>query len=44
MDILVTEEGPPAAVRAELKHARIVPAPALNENGGGHGRSPAYAE
>lgn len=44
VNILVTEEGPPAAVRAELKHARIVPAPPLTENGDGHGRRPAYAD
>ncbi|MDI4664944.1 DeoR/GlpR family DNA-binding transcription regulator [Xanthobacter autotrophicus] len=44
VDILVTEDGPPAAIRTALEHARIVLAPAIAETGDGHGRRPAYAE
>lgn len=46
VDILVTDAPPPAAVRDELEHARVVLAPPLASAGGGNGngRKPAYAE
>lgn len=44
VDILVTEAPPPAAMRGELEHARVVLAPPLAEAKDGNGRRPAYAE
>ncbi len=42
VDILVTEAEPPAAVKGELEHARLIVAPPAAETGEGAGRRPAH--
>lgn len=44
VDVLVSDATPPASVRGQLEHARIVVAPPLADGNGGNGRRLDYAQ